>query len=184
MGGRAPIPAEKIAAIKAAVAAGGMTYKEIGKKFGAHHSTVSKIMCGIIGKGAAASLDAAPAATLVNPHVSHGKAGGKLSFAHLAEEIVKLTEEQYGPGEIAKKLNIPQSSVYYYRHRAKHQATQSTNEEGALTNGSITINKNIVIGIAYAEVERFISNISQRLGISADVLRPRLSELLGRSPLR
>lgn len=80
--------------------------------------------------------------------------------------------------EIADRLNMKMSAVNHYLY-SKHV---KLNGGGPVTNGSL--NKNVAVGIVYAEVERFLAALSQRLGVPTTVLRPRLSELLGRSPFR
>lgn len=110
----------------------------------------------------------------------------------LRAKILDLRKTGMRPAEIARTLNLYPSAVYYHTHRAKlggHHKPATPEVTGAQTNGAIsnghgTFDKKILIGIAFAETERFLAVLSERLGIPAAVLRPRLSELLGRSPLR
>jgi DNA-binding NarL/FixJ family response regulator len=105
-------------------------------------------------------------------------------------KILKLKEQGLTLVEIGRKVGVTSSTVGYYINSRKDSPKNQTvleaknGDSSATTNGNSTINKNIFIGIAYAEIERFIGLLSERLSISADILRPRLSELLGHPPLR
>jgi hypothetical protein len=159
---------EKVAAIKADIALG-LTHKAIGARHQIHPSSVSKINRGIIGKRALPP--AVPASSMLRPR-------GGSKYTGLVPQIHALREQKYSVKEISQKLNIPTGAVNY--HLYKRPNTSSS--EGALPNGHI--NKHVATGIAYAETERFVAVLAQRLGVPADFLRSRLSELLGRSPIR
>jgi len=86
--------------------------------------------------------------------------------------------------EIAAKLGITVSAVsnrLYYKPAAQQKAKEQAKANG---NGNGDYSKELVIGICYAETERFLGVLGERFGVSAKVLRSRLSELLGHPPLR
>lgn len=157
---------EKLAAIQADIAAG-LKHREIGAKHNIHISSVSKVKRGVIGKVATPTKALAPA-----------KKGNLSKYAQFIPQMHALREQKYTQRAIGEKLGIPWHTVAY--HLSKKQNTSSP--EGASQNGHI--NKHVAVGIAYAETERFIGVLAQRLGVPTDLLRSRLSELLGRSPIR
>jgi transcriptional regulator len=102
---------------------------------------------------------------------------------------IELRDQGLKMREIAAKMGIASGSVNYYLYGRKQTKIGKENTNGATRNGTDGetkngINKNILIGVAYSETERFIGLLGTRLGISTDLLRSRLSELLGHSPLR
>lgn len=109
---------------------------------------------------------------------------------NLNQKIFALREKGLTLTAIAEKLEIPLGTVHsrMYAHGAsKHSelSKEQSNGAGSTDNGNaLSVNKYILFGIAYAETERFIGVLSERLGVPAKVLRPRLSELLGHSPVR
>lgn len=105
----------------------------------------------------------------------------------MATRAVAMQQKGWTREEIAEKLGVVKSTVGYYLDKKakelqiiKEPSTNGTGPSAA----AAAINKNVCVGIAYAEVERFIGVLSQRLGLTPEVLRSRLSELLGHSPLR
>lgn len=107
--------------------------------------------------------------------------------AKLTAKIQTLREEGLTIREVAGKLGIPTGTVSYHLYgqkngREHHQTKELGN--GAANGAASGFNKHVCVGIAFAETERFIGVLSQRLGVPTAFLRPRLSELLGRSPLR
>jgi len=106
-----------------------------------------------------------------------------------AEKILALKKQGLNLTAISKQVGLPTSTVSYYMYTRKLKSPVGKEESNGAssTNGksaTSTVNKHVLIGIAYAETERFITLLSERLGLTSEVLRPRLSELLGHSPLR
>jgi transposase-like protein len=105
-------------------------------------------------------------------------------------KIHALKAEGLTGKQIAEKLKLPYTVVHYQLYKPQPHGKEQTN--GAATsnrngNGAVSTpsaNENILIGFAFAETERFIGLLGERLRISTEVLRPRLSKLLGHSPLR
>lgn len=130
--------------------------------------------------------DAAATTTALAVRATNGS-GRRKSFApkwgHMKEQILALKATGMKPTEIAEKLDMPKKSLAYYLYDHRHKI--KLEEKGAFTNGNKSaLNINVAVGVAYAETERFISNLAERLGVPTTILRPRLSELLGHSPFR
>src|SRR5262245_47104372 len=94
------------------------------------------------------------------------------------EEIHKLRGEGLTVRAIAEKLGVSKGNVHYYLYSGKQNYTNGE----TIQNGHHS--KDLIIGICYAETERFVGVLSERFSVPAKVLRQRLSELLGHSPLR
>jgi hypothetical protein len=101
-------------------------------------------------------------------------------YAHLRPQVQALKEQKFGLSEIAQKLNIPVSAVnyYYYGKTKKENRDERTESQ----NGRF--DTKFLIGYACAEIDRTIELISQRLGISANLVRSGLLKFLGSSSLR
>lgn len=125
-----------------------------------------------------------PTTTALALHSKHAGRGedraSRQSAIAKRQLILSLRAQGLTVNKIADQLNMKPSAVNHYIYTK--QSAVKPNGGGHVTNGSL--NKNVAVGIVYAEVERFISAISQRLGVAPAVLRPKLSELLGRSPFR
>lgn len=106
------------------------------------------------------------------------------------QKVMELRGQGYGVKEIAVKLGWNPSRVNYYVYQAgkhkQHQDKEMTNGNSNGSGSSVSAfgNKQFVLGIAYSETERFLSVLSERLKIPTNLLRQRLSELLGHSPMR
>ncbi|SRR5258708_2627549 len=97
-------------------------------------------------------------------------------------QCLALKEQGYSLMEISTKLGVPRTTIDYHLH-VKQRRLQL--QQGGLNGtGDSSFNKSIRIGIAYAETQRFIGVLGERLGIAPELLRSRLSELLGHPPLR
>ena len=123
-----------------------------------------------------------------HPEGAQRKSDNKLDL-----KIFKLKQDGLTLRAIAAKLDLAKGTVSsaYYRYlksngRSKgHSKGEELNGNNANdSNGSTSANKNILIGIAFAETTRFIDNLSERIAVPPETLRRRLSELLGHSPLR
>ena len=101
----------------------------------------------------------------------------KIKSQDLTAQIAVLAKQGLNQREISEKLGLYKGAPSYYLR--KHSAQDS--HTGEAKNGT-GINRNIGVGIAYAETERFIGVLAERLGIAPDILRSKLSELLGHSP--
>jgi AcrR family transcriptional regulator len=115
------------------------------------------------------------------------KSAGQSSRNNTTEKITALKQQGLTLGQIAERVGLSHNSVHYHLYTKAKTGKEHTNGNGtssANANGDAAINRNILIGIAFAETERFIGLLSERLGVTAEVLKPRLSELLGHSPLR
>lgn len=94
--------------------------------------------------------------------------------------------------EIAKILKKTEKATYgliYYHTRNHKGAENHTHESNSDNNGDAIRNANAptkaeIIGYCWAEVERGLANLAQRTSLAPDVLRRRISELLGYSTLR
>lgn len=114
-----------------------------------------------------------------NGHVPHGNQH-QTKWGHLAEEIKQLHAAGMKPRDISAKLGIPKPALAHYIYGA--YSYKKRHEEATVVDGKL--NRNIAVGIVYAETERFLSALAERLGVPTTILRPKLSELLGRSPFR
>lgn len=102
----------------------------------------------------------------------------------LAARIRELRKEGLTIRAIAKKLHRPEGTISYRLYAAANGRSHHKLQQEESSNGHNPINNNIRIGIAYAETERFIGVLGQRLSLAPELLRSRLSELLGHSPMR
>jgi transposase-like protein len=97
--------------------------------------------------------------------------------------------------EIAEKLNRPLGTIHSALHAYKVKLGQAK-AKGAITvnghhsaNGNASLNgngptKGELIGLAWAQIERGVTDISERIGITPSVLRKRISELLAYQEVR
>jgi len=102
-----------------------------------------------------------------------------------APQIKTLRGQGLGVGEIAEILKLPRTTVNYHFYKKTKEALSVGKEQWNGT--SSPLNKHVCVGIAYAETERFIGVLAEKLALPATFLRSRLSELLGllgHSPLR
>ena len=170
------IPLDKL---KVDLMSGQHTQEELARKYKVHISTIQRNAIKIRRKPDLFIGPAQAAATITPPHPG-GRPKGVGKYKHLLPQMLALKEQKFTQAEIGRKLNMKPGTVgYYLAPRRKYQFTQLGKEQ---TNGHI--NKNIALGIAYAETERFIGVLAQRLAFAPAILRQRLSELLGHSPLR
>jgi transposase len=112
------------------------------------------------------------------------------TFPPFVKKIVRYHDNGMSGREMAAKLHISTGQIYYWLAKmnggsAKKSGFQNPKPRKGDTNGiKNPFNKNILLGIAYAETERFFTNISERIKIPPQVLRRRLPELLAASSLR
>lgn len=106
-------------------------------------------------------------------------------FADRRVQIAQLRSTGLKLREIGEMLKLTPAAVGYYTRTNVQNGTEIS-QNGAHQNGhnGNSINRNILFGIALSETERFIGLLSEKLSIPAEILRSRLSELLGHSPLR
>lgn len=122
---------------------------------------------------------------------SHNHNGNRRTYPTFVAKIIRYRAQGLSGREISAKAGVSQPQVYYWLAKvnggsAKVNGSQGSNSnlKKGNTNGvKNPFNKNILLGIAYAETERFIANIAPRIKIPAQILRRRLPELLGHSPL-
>jgi hypothetical protein len=142
-----------------------------------HHKTMP-------GTGPRAINAKSPMTTAIVVH--NGKKGAK--WGRYQAQIYALRGQGFSRSEIAVRLNIPHYMANYYamkykkQHESQIQQVNSPNQKGALVENGI--NKNILLGVAWAETERFTALLAERLTLDPSLLRSRLPELLGRSPFR
>lgn len=154
-------PPDVRAAVLRDLALGTMTVKEVSAKHRIHLATVYAWKLKGQTQGTVSSASKAPL-----PH---------------REPILRMKAEGMGQAEIARKLSLPISTVHYHFYEPEKDKIKGEVHNG---NGHFQLNRHEATGIAYAEVERLIQVLAERLGVSASQLRPRLSELLGRAPIR
>lgn len=124
-----------------------------------------------------------PTTTALAVRSKNGHKGGNQhapKWGHLAQQIKELHAAGIKPREISAKLGIPKPALAHYIYG--RYSYKNGHEEETINNGKL--NRNIAIGIVYAETERFLGALAERLGVPTTILRPKLSELLGRSPFR
>jgi hypothetical protein len=160
----------------------GMTSVEIAKKLDVNKS---KVDYHLYMKAARKRKEAAMARNGTARSTKRRKfRGAAVKATLLREKVQALREEGLGLSAVAAKLNIPRTTANYYFYQARKHNGTSSSPEGAETNGHEPLNKHIKYGIAYAETERFLSALAERLDVDAKVLRLTISGLLGRSSLR
>lgn len=104
------------------------------------------------------------------------------------KKILELQAKGWSAREIAQKLGTHKSTVYYslnhgpYSHKGEMNGNNSSSSPGPDTHSEASTSE--LIGIAFAETNRVITNLSERIKIPADKLRRRLSELLAGPALR
>lgn len=119
---------------------------------------------------------------------------GKIAKANsLGQKVFELKQTGISYREIASMLKRPlgtvHSAAHWYRKNQEggtlvtngHKSASSTNANGDISNHPT---KGELIGYAWAEVERGIATLSQRIALDPLVLRRRLSELLGFETVR
>src|SRR5215831_6740625 len=184
-----PIIIRELDNIKARLMAGDLSSSEIGREFNRATSHIAHIR-NMIKDGSydqyRERVKAREEGGVVKkgprgPYKKHKKIqSNKEEMARVAKKVFALREKGLTIHAIARKLGVSPSKVGYHLYQTKEQSnghaklpTVATETDSA----SLT-NRNIKIGIAYAETERFLGLLSERLSLSADVLRSRLSELL------
>ena len=118
----------------------------------------------------------------IGPQFRSGK------YAHLMPQMQALRAENLSYRAIGEKLGIGKGStvaslVAYYLNPNGKFAIQSSGE-GVRTNGHEQLDTRFLVGFGCAELERTLTAIAQRLGISPNLLRQGFSRLLGGSALR
>lgn len=206
------LPIEKMLEIKAAIEKGGVEGKQLAKQFGVSDALIYRYSSHIrkgtfdswlenlqttykkfYGKNGhirkSPKLPHRP--TLAERAATSPSFAPRLKGDKLQARILALKEKGLTYREIGEKIGMSTHGVGYYTS-ARGRRKQDKVSLGELDspgkeqmNGHHpTTNKHILIGIAYAETERFITNLSERIAVPAEVLRRRLAELLGHSPLR
>jgi len=111
-------------------------------------------------------------------------------------KVAALREQGMSVKEIAKKIGVGYSTAGYYitqlnkangKISQAHSNGKESHEQIAAShngNGNGTVNRNVLIGIAYAETDRFIGVLAERLSVPGPILRRELSGLLGRETIR
>lgn len=100
-------------------------------------------------------------------------------------KATQMKAEGMNTKQIAAKLRLSVPQVYYWLKQWDNFQHRATNPLEGETNGvSRVINKDILIGFSWAETERFLANISERIGIPTQILRRRIPELLAATPMR
>lgn len=121
-------------------------------------------------------------------HMEKGEPKNKISEDTLKALDLKKTGMPIK--EIAKILKKTEKATYgliYYHTRNNKGAENHTHESNSDSNGDANRNaptKAELIGFAWAQVERGVADLAQRTSLPPDILRRRISELLGYSTLR
>lgn len=101
--------------------------------------------------------------------------------------VLKYHAKGWTMRQIGAKLGVHAGTVGYYIYKQRgprKSGSETKGKEQSNGNGSNAFGRELKIGIAYSEIERFVAVLGERLGVSPEVLRRRLSELLGHSPIR
>lgn len=106
-----------------------------------------------------------------------GRRRGSSKYAEMIPQWKELYEKGMPARQIAEKFHVSYSMVSYHLHK-KDKLQKSTQNGGQLGK----LNRNVLIGVAWSETERFIGLLAQRFAFPPAFLRQRLSELLGSSP--
>ncbi len=107
---------------------------------------------------------------------------GKTKLPAVAVKIAQYRAQGMKGREIAAKVHLSPAQIWYWLKKM-NSSQDSKSSKGDVNGIKSNFNKNILLGIAYAETERFIANLAQRIKVPPQVLRRRLPELLGHSPL-
>lgn len=102
----------------------------------------------------------------------------------LGSKVAFYMSKGWKTPQIAQRLGLAPQTVYYHVNKLQKQATAATPATEETSGNSNAFSKDIRIGIAFAETERFVNAIGERLALPPTILRRRLSELLGHSPVR
>lgn len=185
---RSKVSPEMRAQILADIKTGNETYVELGKKYKLHPSTFQKMKKADEQR----QKDNAPRAQIsevletpskpVDPRFGSGR------YAHLVPQMQALRAENLSYRAIGEKLGVGKghraaTAVGYYLNPKGKFGTQSS-VEGVQANGHEQLDTRFLVGFGCAELERTLTAIAQRLGISPNLLRQGFSRLLGSSALR
>lgn len=184
---KALVPEKKLAILEDIIS-GKLTGDAIADKHGTHKSTVYRLSTEAKHRRRGVTLKQL-AGLPVDAVSTNGVSTRNSKWGHLKPEILKLRAQELTVPEIAERLGMPSTAVHYYIYAPQQKAHSNGGHVGngngngtAVGNGAF--NKNVALGFAYAETERFIGNLAPRLGFTPEHLRSRLSELLGHSPFR
>jgi transposase len=163
----------------------GMHVTDIARKVGVNAATVYRIMRD------SKKNNSAMVQSLVKQHQQHHPANRELAGRELADRVAELKATGLGITAIAKQLGKHKSTIYSATHywknhpREKGEIVQHGHVNGN-TNGHAANapTKAELIGFAWAHVERGITDIASRSSLPPEVLRRRLSELLGYTAIR
>jgi DNA-binding CsgD family transcriptional regulator len=123
-------------------------------------------------------------------NLKNGKNGNKPDKHQLDKvmgNVLRLKESGLNVPQIAAKLKISKSIVNYNLYQRSKRFKEENNEQHPTysSNSSATgVHRDVLIGIAFSEVNRFIGLLGERLGVPATILGSRLAKLLGHPPLR
>jgi transposase len=116
---------------------------------------------------------------------SSGKSSRGAPSKMTPELIIKARlyrEQGYTWREVGEKIGLHKATLY--AHKDEILNAGSNLQKGEIHGLAAASNRNVFIGYAYAKVEEYIAVLAERAHFPHQVLRARLSELLGHSPLR
>ena len=185
---RSKVTPEMRAQILEEIKTGNQTYVELGKKYKLHHSTFNKMKRADEQKRNVNAPHAPVSGVPETPSKRIGPQFGSGKYEHLVPQMQALRAENLSYREIGEKLGVGKGSVatsavgYYLNPKRKFRIQSSV--EGVQANGHEQLDTRFLVGFGCAELERTLTAIAQRLGLSPNLLRQGFSRLLGSSAFR
>ncbi len=104
--------------------------------------------------------------------------------AKFRARVLALKAQGLGPTAVARKLGVTTGSLSFIYYKYKKDEEQKSNVQGAEQNGHQPLDAKFLVGFGCAELERTLTAVAQRLGISASLLRSGFQRFLGSTSLR
>lgn len=156
---------------------GGMSYKQLVARHKVSMSAISRHLKNMRHKRAIPVTT-----TAIVVHGSNGSQRKGSQYNHLFPEIQKLRAAGLTGPQIAEKLNMPKTAVSYYLYTK--MKSKEIVQQGEPTNGTQRLHPQFLVGFGCAEIERAVSAVSQRLGVTPTLLRSGYSKFLDYTPVR
>ncbi len=174
---------EKVAEIKELLEQG-ITQIAIAKKVGVHISTVNKISRGVTHADTPSATRTSGKKRILS--VLGSKVGRPSEPNPKRDKVLALRAKGMSMNAIAEKLGIPRTTANHYFYGSGRKRKKSTipmpNEVN--TNGHEQLDTRFLVGFGCAELERTLTAVAQRLGLSPNLLRQGFSRFLGSAQVR
>ncbi len=173
---------EKLAEIRELLEQG-ITQKAIAKKVGVHVSTVNKIHIGRTHADTPSASRANGKKRILS--VLGSKVGRPSEPNPKRDKVLALRAKGMSMNAIAEKLGIPRTTAYYlYGSGRKRKKSTIPMPNEVNTNGHEQLDTRFLVGFGCAELERTLTAVAQRLGLSPNLLRQGFSRFLGSAQVR